>query len=378
MKFKKITAGILAGAMAFGAVPAYSVDSPKPEITAEAAMQYGTVNVSIDQKTVTVDEAKAGVLLYIRVNTPLLNAIEFGTHVDGRCNYTVIRDNSTLSYVPGDNENLDVHMTVKDSNIEKNMTWYAYAADMPDEILARSYENGTFSCMNLAALYISVPEEYAVPGAHFDVQYLSSGVIRSDGKASHEIWSNTYTGSDDYGYGIQFYAQDYVELGMVNAQDGWIEIESLPETTTTTTTTTTKTEQKTRGGAPTTATGKKEIISETSTKRRNEGTGSKTETRTEKKTTNTGARGGQTESSTTTKTTTRTTSSKPAEATSTSTTTKTTTTRTTKTTGGDGGAKTETTVTKTESKSGDGAAAAAGGASIRKKYAKGRFQVSKQ
>ena len=138
---------------------------------------------------------------------------------------------------------------------------------------------------------------------------------------------------------------------------------------TTTTTTTTKTSQ--RGGNP--ATGGKEKVTETSVKRRSEGTGSKTETKTESKTTTSG-RGGQTATSTTTKTTTRTTSSKPAESKttqqSTTTTTKTTTTRTSRTSGGDGGAKTETTVTKTESKTGGDAA---GGSSIRKKYAKGRF-----
>ena len=139
--------------------------------------------------------------------------------------------------------------------------------------------------------------------------------------------------------------------------------------TTTTTTTTTKTSQ--RGGNP--ATGGKEKVTETSMKRRSEGTGSKTETKTETKTTTSG-RGG--ESSTTTKTTTRTTAQKPAESKTTQQTTTTkTTTRTTKTSGGDGGSKTETTVTKTETSGGD---AGAGGSSIRKKYAKGRFQVSKQ
>ena len=150
---------------------------------------------------------------------------------------------------------------------------------------------------------------------------------------------------------------------------------SAPQTTsskkTTTTTTTTKTAQ--RGGPG--GAGGKEKVTETSVKRRTEGTGSKTETKTESKTTTSG-RGGPGGSSTTTKTTTtRTTSSKPAETkqSSTITTTK-TTTRTTKTSGGEG--KTETTVTKTESKTGgDGGE---GGASIRKKYAKGRFQVSKQ
>jgi hypothetical protein len=154
---------------------------------------------------------------------------------------------------------------------------------------------------------------------------------------------------------------------------------SAPQTTTskktTTTTTTTKTAQ--RGGPG--ATGGKEKVAETSVKRRSEGTGSKTETRTESKTTTSG-RGGESSTSTTTKTTTKTTGSKPAETkttqSSTTTTTK-TTTRTTKTSGGDGGSKSETTVTKTESKTG-GDDAAAGGSSIRKKYAKGRFQVSKQ
>jgi hypothetical protein len=148
----------------------------------------------------------------------------------------------------------------------------------------------------------------------------------------------------------------------------------------TTTTTTTKTTQR---GAPTTATGGKEKITETTVKRRNEGTGSKTVAKTETKTTTSGTRGGQTETSTTTKTTTKTTAQKPEAAATetkttqqTSTTTKTTTT-TTKTTGGDAGTKTQTeTVTKVEQK---GESATGGEASsIRKKYAKEKFEVEKQ
>ena len=149
---------------------------------------------------------------------------------------------------------------------------------------------------------------------------------------------------------------------------------------TTTTTTTTKTTQR---GAPTTATGGKEKVTETTVKRRNEGTASKTMTKTETKTTTSGTRGGQTETSTTTKTTTKTTAQKPEAAATetkttqqTSTTTKTTTT-TTKTTGGDAGAKTQTeTVTKVEQK-GEGEIGGES-ASIRKKYAKEKFEVEKQ
>lgn len=56
---------------------------------------------------------------------------------------------------------------------------------------------------------------------------------------------------------------------------------------------------------PTTASGKKEKITETTVKRRSEGTGTKTETKTQSKTTNTGVRGQGSKSSTSTKTTTK-------------------------------------------------------------------------
>ena len=141
---------------------------------------------------------------------------------------------------------------------------------------------------------------------------------------------------------------------------------SSTKTRTTKTTTTTKTESSKPVQS---VTAKAEKITETTMKRRNEGTGSTTTSRTEK-TTTTGDAGAS--SSTTTKTTTRTFSEKPGSETktqqsSTTTTTKTTTTRTS----GNEGGKTETkTVTKVEeSSSGD-----AGASSIRKKYAKGRFK----
>ena len=150
-----------------------------------------------------------------------------------------------------------------------------------------------------------------------------------------------------------------------------IESTSGPQTTESTTTktrTTKTTTPKTESSKPAqSVTAKAEKITETTMKRRNEGTGSTTTSRTEK-TTTTGGAGG----STTTKTTTKTVSENPGsetkiQQTSTTTTTKTTTTRTT----GESGGKTETkTVTKVEeSSSGE-----AGASSIRKKYAKGRFK----
>ena len=101
--------------------------------------------------------------------------------------------------------------------------------------------------------------------------------------------------------------------------------------TTTKKTITSSTTSKTADKVPSSVTGGKEKVTETTVKRRNEGTGTKTETRTESKTTRTGGKGGSTSSSTTTKTT--------------------------QLGGGDD---------------------STGGTTVRKKYAKSRFQVSKQ
>ena len=101
--------------------------------------------------------------------------------------------------------------------------------------------------------------------------------------------------------------------------------------TTTKKTITSSTTSKTADKVPSSVTGGKEKVTETTVKRRNEGTGTKTETRTESKTTRTGGKGGSTSSSTTTKTT--------------------------QLGGGDD---------------------STGDTTVRKKYAKSRFQVSKQ
>ena len=124
---------------------------------------------------------------------------------------------------------------------------------------------------------------------------------------------------------------------------------SLPQTTsskrtTTTTTSTTRTAQK----GPNTATGGKEKVTETTVKRRNEGTGSKTETRTQSQTTRTG--GAEGTSSTSTKTTTKVTDLGPGEKTASSSTTTTT-----------------KTVSKSETNSGTGGEV---GSSVRKKYSR--------
>ena len=90
ISFKKVLASVAALAMT----------ASLPALAANAVTQTEPVNVTIDRRTVTVDEAKAGVLIYVKVDTALLNAIEFGTHVDDRCTYVTVADKGTLGAVP--------------------------------------------------------------------------------------------------------------------------------------------------------------------------------------------------------------------------------------------------------------------------------------
>ena len=190
MKLKKLTACLTALAMTFGGMSL--------PVNAETVKQSEDINLTIDKRTVTVEEAKNGVLIYIRLDTPLVNAIEFGTHVDDRCSYIAISDADTLSYVPEmplkteKKEALDIKMSVLDSTVVQNMTWYVFAQTHPDLKQTSLYLNGDFDCMNLAALYVTIPEEYAVPGHTFDIEYLAKGATRPDGNFSKSVWKNTY------------------------------------------------------------------------------------------------------------------------------------------------------------------------------------------
>ena len=102
-------------------------------------------------------------------------------------------------------------------------------------MLSATLKNGYIDCMNLVLLMVDIPEQ-ACTRAHFDIEYLSNGVERPDGKASIEIWENTFSGEDS---GRYYSAIDYVKYGVVSPHDGWIEIEDT--TTTTATTPSTKT-----------------------------------------------------------------------------------------------------------------------------------------
>lgn len=212
MRFGKLTAGILTAVMTVGM--AYSGMS----LSAKAIRQETPVHVTIDQRSVTPEEAKDGVLIYVRVDTPLLNTIIFSTHVDERCQYMAITDNDLISMISEGYPELSVQMVAQDSIEENNVTQYLLAQTMPSVSMAT---DSAFVCMNLVALYVKIPEEEIVPGAHFDIEYVS-GIANIT-----EAWRNSYSGEvKNPFYSVTFEAQDYMELGLLETQNGWIEITS--------------------------------------------------------------------------------------------------------------------------------------------------------
>ena len=105
--------------------------------------------------------------------------------------------------------------------------------DAPMLMLSATLKNGYIDCMNLVLLLmVDIPEQEAVPGAHFDIEYLSNGVERLGWKSINRnlgkyiLWRR---------FMVRYYsAIDYVEYGVISPHDGWIEIEDTTTTTATT------------------------------------------------------------------------------------------------------------------------------------------------
>ena len=171
--------------------------------------------MTIDQKTVTAEEARAGVPIYVRVDTPLLNAIEFGTHVDDEATYTVVTSISSAAEKGG--EMLDIEMTTRDSEVWQNMTWYTYASMSPNSAVSTNFWNGSRSVMNLVMLNVKIPDP--IPDKVYKIEYLDRGVVRANGKSSVEIWKNTFGKTDNYGASFEA-VLIYVALGIISAEMG--------------------------------------------------------------------------------------------------------------------------------------------------------------
>ncbi|MDE6658167.1 MAG: hypothetical protein K2J88_06250, partial [Oscillospiraceae bacterium] len=198
ISFKKAVAAVAAmSIVACGALPFVSVPSAAAD----------TIEVAIDRKTVSIDEAKAGVPIYVRMNEghPGLKSVEFGFVVDTRCTFTIIDDSDDASEYGG--ESLSVVMTNSTGVIPggtEEIAWLTWASAKANE-----------KAKNWALIMVTVPDPE--PGEKYAISYRTEGVNpENPNAASPHLFKDGAT--------------NYVANGVVTAVDGWVEIEG-PEPT---------------------------------------------------------------------------------------------------------------------------------------------------
>ncbi|MDE5565229.1 MAG: hypothetical protein K2I93_08725, partial [Oscillospiraceae bacterium] len=174
-------------------------------MTAVSAAAAETVDIKVDQKTITLEQAADPVPIYVRMDAvdTGISAIEFGVHVDDRCTYRLITDVADAMVEGG--ELVNFKMTSNPSDLMANAHWLTYAQDTP-----------MTKALNLALVMVTLPDD-AKPGDKFDIEYVKS-------IGSNEILRNENDGIN------------YTS----NAVNGWIQIEGTQTTTTEATTTTTE------------------------------------------------------------------------------------------------------------------------------------------
>ncbi len=213
MKMKKINFKAIVASLAAVSVVA--------SMTAVSASAADTVSIKIDQKTITLEEAKSPVPIYVRMDAvdTGISAFEYGVHVDDRCTFVMVSDIADAMTKGG--ELINFSMTAAPSKLMKNAQWLTYAASTPYT-----------SSLNMALVMVTLPSD-AKAGDQYDIEYIGE-------LGSKEVMRNENDGID------------YT----ASAVDGWIKIEGAPETTTTTAETTTTTgETTTTTGETTTTTG---------------------------------------------------------------------------------------------------------------------------
>ena len=153
-----------------------------------------SIQVAIDQKTLTLDELKAlnyQVPIFVRLEKNAgLRSIEFGLQVDSRCDYSVITDSRSAKELTG--EILDIEMTYATNN---NFIWTAWASAKTHTYME-----------NLFFLVVDIPTTVS-GGEKFSIDYQTNGFGNS---TSIHLWKNG--------------SKNYVADGEVSYTDGYIEI----------------------------------------------------------------------------------------------------------------------------------------------------------
>lgn len=221
--FKKVIASLAALSVVAVGTAAVPVSAKTLEANQTDSEVY------VDRATVSVDEAKAGVPIYVRLNigdafAGGMTNFEFGVDVDSRASRVFINDAATALEFGG--ENLNVVVTPADSPVAgyENYTYMSFAkgdvdAEKSDIFAANKITGVRPTSVNVAMVYVTIADPQ--PGETYPITIETKGVGEAAGRELTFKNGNTILSTDD-----------------IQLSDGWIKIEGEPETTAPETTTT--------------------------------------------------------------------------------------------------------------------------------------------
>ena len=203
---RKFISSIVCGAIAlssaslFGNITTNAADIEDISLSLEnqisTTASQTSIQVAIDQKTLTLDQLRAlnyQVPIFVRLEENAgVNAVEFGIQVDSRCGYSVIADSDEAMELAG--EYLSIGMTYATNG---NFVWTAWASSRTNT-----------SMKKLLLLMVDIPTTVS-GGEKFSIDYQTKGYGSS---TSIHLWKDVLSG------------KNYVADGEVSYTDGYIQI----------------------------------------------------------------------------------------------------------------------------------------------------------
>ena len=247
--FKKVIASLAALSVVAVGTAAVPVSAKTLEANQTDAEVY------VDQVTVSVEEAKAGVPVYVRLNVgdafvDGMSNFEFGVNVDNRATRSIITAPAKALKEGGELVDLEIKSADSKETGYENFTWISYGNS--EDVFYTDEDTGErTTTLNCVLLKVTIDDP--IPGETYPVNIETVGVNAAPGRV------------------LTFMNLGTTLTDSVDVVDGWIKIEGEPETTAPETTTeaeTTKAEETTTKAEETTTeteTSATETETETST-----------------------------------------------------------------------------------------------------------------
>ena len=188
MKQNRILTGLLTAVLTVCMLPAVPASAYSVEENTK------NTDVWIDKLTVSAEEAREGVPVFVRLNRTEamenVNSCEFGIEVDSRCRRVIVADTDSTQALTGEGLDVNGYYVNAVQARHKNFTWYTFSAGqifpdivIPEEDTGAEEDTDTeklYEPIKVLLVYVTISDP--VPGESYAVTFAGHGL---DGRASH-------------------------------------------------------------------------------------------------------------------------------------------------------------------------------------------------